>query len=64
MAENCTGNPIAKVTPFDAAKAIVVTDFESFPFLHAERPRLTSIEKGGPDFCRVYPVVPLEDQRN
>ncbi len=44
LAENCTGNPIATVTPFDAAQAIVVEDFESFSVLHAERPRLASID--------------------
>ncbi len=43
-AENCAGNPIAAVTPLDAAQATVVEYFESLPVLHAERPRLTSIE--------------------
>ncbi len=37
-------NPIATVTPFDAAQAIVVEDFELFLVLHAERPRHTSIK--------------------
>ncbi len=34
-----------------------VEDFESFPVLHAERPRLTSIKKDSPDNCRVYPAL-------
>ncbi len=57
MAVNYTGNPIATVTPFDAAQAIVVEDFESFPVLHAKRPRLTSIKEDGPDYCRVNPAL-------
>ncbi len=57
MAEDCPGNSIAAVTPFDAARAIAVEDVESFPVLHAERPRLTAIEQDDLDYCRVYPAL-------
>ncbi len=53
LAENCSGNPIAVVTTFDAAQTIVVEEFELFPVLHAEWPRLTAIKQDGPDCCRV-----------
>ncbi len=44
---------MAAITPSDAAHAIVVENFESFPVLHVERPRLTAIEQEGPDYWRV-----------
>ncbi len=53
LAQNCEGNPIVAVTPFDVKQAIVVKDLEPFPVLHAERPRLTAIEQDGPDYCRL-----------
>ncbi len=42
---------------FDAAQAIAVEDFKSFPVLHAERPRLTDIEQDGPDYSRKDPAL-------
>ncbi len=57
MAENCAGNPIAAVTPFDAARAIIVEELESFLVLHADRTRLTAIEQDGRDYCHVDPAL-------
>ncbi len=56
LAENCARNPIATVTPFDAAQAIVEEDFEFFPVLHTERLRLIAIGQDGSEYCRVDPA--------
>ncbi len=57
LAENCAGSPIAAVTPYEMAQAIVVEDSESILFLRAERPRLTAIEPYGPDYSRIDPPL-------